>query len=450
MKFLRNTDKEGDAEKRTSVLQKNIFYSFFVKGFGILVSLLLVPITIKFLNATEYGIWLTLNSVLLWINTFDIGLGNGLRNKLTEAIANDDWARARSYVSTSYVVVSLLVLIIFCIFFIINNLINWYVVLNVSPALVPNLKSIILMAFSFFCISFVLKLIGNVLLALQKSAVENLLIMLGQFLALILIYLISIYQKGTLWDVAFIYSISPVIVYAISYPFVFKGQYKQIRPSIAYYKAKYVKDIMSLGTQFFVLQIAALVIFSTSNLIISNMFGPDMVTKYNVAFRYFNVIPMLFTIVLTPIWSATTEAYANREYTWILESMKKVKLMLFGTTLVVVLMLFLSDWVYSVWVGKDILVPFSLSMAIAIYIVILVASLSYSSFLNGLGKLRVQMINILVSSILFLPITFVLGNIFGITGVVISLTLVNLSGLVLNIIQFNLVLSDKAKGVWSK
>ncbi len=450
MKFLRNTDKEGDAEKRTSVLQKNIFYSFFVKGFGILVSLLLVPITIKFLNETEYGIWLTLNSVLLWINTFDIGLGNGLRNKLTEAIANDDWARARSYVSTSYVVVSLLVLIIFCVFFIINNLINWYVVLNVSPTLVPNLKSIILMAFSFFCISFVLKLIGNVLLALQKSAVENLLIMLGQFLALILIYLISIYQKGTLWDVAFIYSISPVIVYAISYPFVFNGQYKQIRPSIAYYKAKYVRDIMGLGTQFFVLQIASLVIFSTSNLIISNMFGPDMVTKYNVAFRYFNVIPMLFTIVLTPIWSATTEAYANREYTWILESMKKVKLMLFGTTLVVALMLFLSDWVYSVWVGKDILVPFSLSMAIAIYIVILVASLSYSSFLNGLGKLRVQMINILVSSILFLPITFVLGNLFGITGVVISLTLVNLSGLVLNIIQFKLVLSDKAKGVWNK
>ena len=64
-------------DKRNELIKKNIFYSFFVKGFGILTSLLLVPVTIGFLNTSEYGIWLTLNSILLWINTFDIGLGNG-------------------------------------------------------------------------------------------------------------------------------------------------------------------------------------------------------------------------------------------------------------------------------------------------------------------------------------------------------------------------------------
>ena len=78
------------SEERSEIAKKNIFYSFFVKGFGIFISLLVVPVTIKFLNPTEYGIWLTLNSILLWINTFDIGLGNGLRNKLSEAFADND------------------------------------------------------------------------------------------------------------------------------------------------------------------------------------------------------------------------------------------------------------------------------------------------------------------------------------------------------------------------
>ena len=69
--------------------------------------------------------------------------------------------------------------------------------------------------------SFVLKLIGNILLAMHKSAIENLLIMLAQFLSLIIIASFSFFSKGTLWLVAFVYSISPVIVYLCAYPFVF-------------------------------------------------------------------------------------------------------------------------------------------------------------------------------------------------------------------------------------
>lgn len=438
------------SEERSEIAKKNIFYSFFVKGFGIFISLLLVPVTIKFLNPTEYGIWLTLNSILLWINTFDIGLGNGLRNKLSEALADNDLIRAKHYISTAYCTISVLMIIIFIFFYCFNFFINWYKILNVDEILVPNLNNIIFMAFGFFCLSFVLKLIGNILLAMHKSAIENLLIMLAQFLSLIIIASFSFFSKGTLWLVAFVYSISPVIVYLCAYPFVFRGKYKIILPSIKYFRKSDLKLIMSLGMQFFVLQISALVIFSTSNLIISNKFGPQIVTDYNIAFRYFNVIPLLFTIVLTPIWSATTDAYRKGDKEWILTSLKKIRLLLFITFFLLLIMVFISTFVYKVWVGDDINIPLKLSVIIAIYIFVLVCSLSYSSFINGIGKLRVQMINIFICSIFYLPVTFFLANKIGIYGVVLSLILVNLSGLLLNIIQFNYLLNDKAKGIWNK
>ena len=440
----------SEKDKRHELIKKNIIYSFFVKGFGILTSLLLVPVTIGFLNTSEYGIWLTLNSILLWINTFDIGLGNGLRNKLTEALVENDLLKAKTYISTAYITITVFMVAIFIVFQIINNYVDWYSLLNIKSELVPNLKSIISMSFIFFCISFVLKLVGNILLAMQKSAAENFLIMMGQFLSLVIIFIVSHYFKGTLWIVAFIYSISPVVVFACAYPFVFSGVYKKIRPNIFYFKKEYIKSIMSLGTQFFVLQIAGLVIFSSSNLIITNMFGPEMVTKYNIAFRYFNIIPLIFAIVLTPIWSATTDAYINNDYGWILKSLKKIKLMLLGTFFVLFIMVCLSNFVYKIWIGNKISIPLNLSIAIAVYILLFVSSLSYSSFLNGLGKLRVQMINVVFCAIFFLPITYYLGSTFGIVGVVVSLTLVNLSGLVLNVIQFNLILSKKAKGIWNK
>ena len=43
------------------------------KGGTILISLILVPMTLSYLNPYEYGIWLTLSSTLAWIYTFDIG-----------------------------------------------------------------------------------------------------------------------------------------------------------------------------------------------------------------------------------------------------------------------------------------------------------------------------------------------------------------------------------------
>lgn len=76
-----------DRDRRSSLVRKNIAGSILIKGWGCIVQLLLVPATLKSLNQYEYGVWLTISSILLWVDQFDIGLGNGLRNKLAEAVA---------------------------------------------------------------------------------------------------------------------------------------------------------------------------------------------------------------------------------------------------------------------------------------------------------------------------------------------------------------------------
>mgnify|MGYP000927937599 CR=1 FL=1 len=433
----------NNQDERTRKAQLNIIYSFLIKGVSILTYLLLVPITLRFLNPVEYGIWLTLNSILMWVNTFDIGLGNGLRNKLTEAFAKDDHDKAKIYVSTTYTVLFVVVILLFVLFFILNNFLNWPSILNVKSTLIPNIDSIVLMSFGLFCITFVLKLIGNIYLALQRAALNNFLVMMGQLMSLILIYLFSLHRKGgDLFTVAFIYSISPVIIYLLAYRYLF--------PSVRYYKREYIKSLMGLGGQFFLLQIAGLVIFSTSNLIITNRFGPQSVTVYNVAYRYFSVVPMLFSIVLTPIWSATTDAYVRKDFDWIKRSMKKVNKLLVLTFVGLIIMTILAPLVYRLWVGNAVQVPNSLSILMAIYTFILVLSLSYSFFLNGIGVLRLQVWNTVAAALLFMPLTLCLGLKFGIQGVTLVLIIVNLSGVLFNIVQFNKILSGRAKGIWAR
>jgi hypothetical protein len=113
-------------------------------------------------------------------------------------------------------------------------------------------------------------------------------------------------------------------------------------------------------------------------------------------------------------------------------------------------MISLSNVVYRIWLGSNIEIPFSMSILMGLYIAILISSLSYSNFLNGLGKLRLQTINTVTVAILFYPVCSFLGSKIGLIGIVAGMCVLNLSGLILNKIQFDKVIEGKAKGIWDK
>jgi O-antigen/teichoic acid export membrane protein len=130
--------------------------------------------------------------------------------------------------------------------------------------------------------------------------------------------------------------------------------------------------------------------------------------------------------------------------------MSKVNKLLIATLFLLVIMVFVSPFVYRIWIGDEIEIPFPLTFFMSLYIFILVISLSYSSFLNGIGKLKIQVYNTCIVAALFLPLAFLLSDIYSVLGLTIALIVVNFSGLILNIIQFRKIISGKAFGLWNK
>lgn len=139
--------------KRSIIAKKNIIISFLLKGISIIISLILVPLTLNYLNPTEYGIWLTLSSVLSWINFFDMGLGNGLRNKFGEARAKNDMKLAQSYISTTLALIIILISLIFLLFIVINPFLNWTKILNTNASFGHELSLTVLFVFVFFLLA---------------------------------------------------------------------------------------------------------------------------------------------------------------------------------------------------------------------------------------------------------------------------------------------------------
>lgn len=438
---------QGDS--RSNKAKKNILVSAVIKVADTLIYLLLVPLTLGYLNAYEYGVWLTLSSVLSWVDSFDIGLGNGLRNKLAIALANNEIEKARGYVSTTFFMLIIVSLIIFFVGSILVFNVDWYIVLNVNNCL-ENLREIVWVSFMFFCLNFIFKFIGNVYQAQQLSMFNYLLVFSGHLVSLVFIWVLTRTGSGNLMGVAVAYSASLPIIYLICYPVTFKKLYPSLSPSVCFFKKEYLNDLLSLGMMFFVVQVMSVVLFSLSNLIISNMFGPDQVTPYNIAYRYFSVIIMVFNLMLAPLWSATTDAYAKGELQWIRNSVKNLMRIFLLIIVVVAFMIIASPIVYALWVGEHVEIPYSMSVIVGIYSLIIIYSLSYSNFLNGMGKLKLQLINIIIAAVLFFPICYLFGRWYGLNGILIGMCIVNVPGAILNTIQLKLLINQTAKGVWNK
>lgn len=439
-----------NGDNRTLKAKKNILASILLKGIDGLVYLLLVPVTLGYLNEYEYGIWLTLSSILMWINSFDIGLGNGMRNKLAIAIAKRDTERGRYYVSTTFFMLGLLMLAIVFVGSALEPFIDWYSILNATTSSVPHLNQIVYLSFAIFCFNFIFKIIGSVYLAMQLPAINNLLTVSGHLLSLIIISILTKTTDGSLLFVALSYSASPLLIYLIAYPLTFCKIYPYLKPSYKYFRKEYLKDLFNLGIQFFLLQLSSILLFSFANLLISHMFGPENVTPYNIAYRYFSLVPMVMNLILAPMWSATTDAFTKGDTDWIKKTIKYIHRILILVVVFLIIMVLASEHIYRIWVGSDVKISFELSSIMGLYVCIIVISMSYSSFLNGLGKLKLQTVNTISVSMLFLPLCYILGKYWAINGVVAGMCLLNLSGLILNYIQFNLVINNRAKGIWDK
>ncbi len=437
-------------DKRTVKAKKNIYTSIVLKGIDSIIYLLLVPVTLGYLNSYEYGIWLTINSILMWINSFDIGLGNGMRNKLAEAVAKKKYNLGKAYVSTTFFMLIFLMATLIFIGSIAEPFVNWYNILNTNQNQVPHLAEIVYVSFLIFCLNFVFKFIGNVYLAMQLPAVNNFMVTAGHLLSLIVIFILTQTTTGSLLLVAITYSMSPLLVYLISYPITFFKIFPQFRPTFTSFNSKYLKRLFNISIQFFLLQLSSILLFAFANLLISHMFGPENVTPYNVAYRYFSLVPMAMNIIFAPMWSATTDAYAKGDYQWIIKSMQSIHRVLYVAYLTLLFMVIVSPYLYRIWIGTEIEIPLFLSLLIAIYVAVLITSLAYSNFLNGLGKLRLQTINTVLVAVLFVPLCYMLGLKMGISGIIFGMIILNLSGLVLNILQFHKIINNKATGIWNK
>lgn len=436
--------------ERTILVKKNILYSFVLQGITILCSFFLVPLTLNYLSADQYGVWLTLNSIMTWLSVCEIGISMGLKNKLGEALAVKDYELGKKYVSVTYALLFLITIIFMIVFLCLNSFIDWSKILNISTLSSNSLSIVVLIVVVSFCLIFVFKTIGVVLAADQRVAYSSIMGVMGSLISLVIIWILTKTTAPSLLYVALAFSFVPVIVNILGSAYFYSGRYKSIRPSLRTVDFSYAKGLVGLSLGFFILQISGIIVFTTANMIITQTIGPEEVSVYNICFKYYNIVTLSFNLILGPMWPAYTNAFAMGDIEWIKKGMKKLRLIWAAITLGTIIMFLCSPIFFKLWVGDSVSIPLSLSLLMAIYVVIGNWNNIYAQLLAGVGKIRLSIINSAINAIIFIPICIYFSKEFGVKGVTIAMTITILTSTFWQPIQCIKLIKGTAKGIWNK
>ena len=440
----------GAGHERSVRIKKNIIYSFVIKGASVLISYLLIPLTIGYLDKLQYGIWVTIISLVAWINTFDIGLGNGLRNKLAHSLALDEKENIKKYVSTTYAILFLISAAIFLVFFVGGSFFNWNQLLSAPASINYSIWPIIIITLGTFCMQFALQPINSVLTATHDPFKSSLILLLCQVLTLVSVFALTQFTDSNLTLLVIAASCSPVIIFLLANVYLFSTSLKDFAPRFRYVDFGSAKSLVNLGGAFFFIQIGALILYQTDNIVIAKTIGLQNVTVFNVAYKYFSILIILFSIILTPYWSAFTDAYAKNDMDWIKSALKKLRRLWIYVTIGAFVLCAVSGPLYRLWVGNAVVVPVGLSLALAVNISVQTWQVIHAYMLNGVGKLRVQLILLVVTGVLNIPLSIFLIKYCGIQGTVIANIIMLLVMDIAFTYQCRLIMRGEAKGIWAK
>jgi len=450
----------NEGHERTILTKKNVVASFAIKGITILISLILVPLTINYVNSERNGIWLTMYSMIFWLNLFDIGLGNGMKNKLAEAKALGNMELARKYISSTYAIMSIICIFIFVLFCIVNPLLNWdwlFKKLNISPIYNSEVLGLIWILLISFCFTFIFNLFKSVVTADQKPAIGSFIDMLGQLFTLIGIFILSKTFSPSLVSLGLVTGFVPVIVLIISNVVLFNTQYKAWRPTFKSIDFKLAKSLMNLGLKFFIMTFASLIVTQTLQLLIQGITNPVEVTNFNTAFRLFSLAPNVIGIIVLPYWSSFTDAYTKKDFAWMQKAISELHRFFLYLLVFQLLLLILSPLVYYAWVNywlkenHNILnISFLVSAAVCFY-ASATCWLNICIYpINGIGKVKLQIYSSIVEMLLIIPVALWMGYNWGTVGIVLAPVIVYIPRMIWAPVQLNKLVKDKAIGIWNK
>lgn len=410
---------EGRSKERHRRMLFSTLASALAKAVSISTALISVPLTLHYLGPERYGMWLTISSFITILSFADLGLGNGLLNRVAAAHGQDDRAAIKCYVSSGFGMLSFISAIILTVFAATFQIVSWQKLFNLSDHLAQSEAGPAMAVFVIcFALSIPAAIVQKVQIGLQNGFLASIWQCLGSALALAGVIVATHFRLGLPWLVlAFVGA--PLIAAIINSLIFFCRLQPDIAPTPKAFSVEAARHTAKTGLLFLLLQIVAAASYSSDPLIISHLLGPSAVPQYSVPERMFSLVGMVIAMGLAPLWPAYGEAISRADHDWVKKTFTRSLCISIGAaSLGSAIIALAGPALLKLWVGSVIHATPALLIGLAIWKVIEAGGNSIAMFLNGAHIVRFQVIVASITGVAILSLKFYLVGIMGVAGTV--------------------------------
>jgi O-antigen/teichoic acid export membrane protein len=403
-------------------VHSQLLYSLVFKFISMILVFFTTSLLFKYLGKNDYGIWVTVYSIISWVYLLDFGFSNVIKTKLP-VLLHDRKNEINVLLSTIYIGIGAISALIFLLFAILNLFISFSDFLNVDVAFV-NFNAVLFLNLTF---SVLILIIGNYK-ALFAGVVKThlvefslMIIQLIVFSSLFVLYKFDLFQDSSkILIVSFVFGLVNLLV-GLLFTIYFFHRNKDIKVSLKYFDLSVLKINASLGFKYFIIQGCMIIIYSTDYVLITKYFGSKEVANYDIILKLFQV-PMLLAVVgLSPFWSIFSKSFVEKKYSWIKKTLViyNVSFLIFIAG-IVVLTLIIQEIIY-LWMNVRFPISNTLLLTISIYICMRTFTTMYNYFLNGINKINLSLGLTIFGAVINIPVCILLIKLgFGVSGIVIG------------------------------
>ncbi|GAB3444366.1 hypothetical protein GCM10027517_23920 [Phycicoccus ginsengisoli] len=405
---------------RSSQLRRGILTSFISRGIAAVGPLVLIPITLRYLGAETYGLWMAVSAVAAMVMWADLGLGNGLMTQLGERLAVGDTRGASRLISTTYALLGAASLTLIGAIWLCAPWIPWTRLLGATTAQTSGqARAVALICLSAFLINIPLSLVQRVQYARQEVSQSN----LWQAAA----GLLTIATTGA----AVALTAAPIEVIAASsfaLPLTntinaiwFFSRNRELRPTARRVSRNAVRGLMSLGGQFLLVSVLTSVAINSDNLIVAHTLSLAEVTTYAVPAKLLTALGLVVSLLNLPLWPAAADALARGETEWVKRTVSRMTL-LSGAAVAVpaVCLVAFGPHLIRAWSSVDVSGRPGMLLGLSLWWLMLAIASPRLMVQNARGYLRPQVLGWLAFVLIGIPLKLLAAQKAGLAGLALT------------------------------
>ena len=254
---------EGRSRERHRRVVLSAMASVAARSISVASALITVPLTLHYLGAERYGLWIAISSVITLLGFTDLGLGNGLINILARAYGQDDRDMARHSVSSAFHLLSVIAVVLACGFSLAYPWVPWARVFNVTtPVAVADAGPAMAVFAGWFLIGLPMSVVPRIQTGYQEGFYNSIWQALGSAAALVGLLVAIACEASLPWLVGLMAGM-PVMATLANGIHLFGVRRPWLRPSLRAMTLDASRSILRTGSFFFVLQVAAVMTFAS-------------------------------------------------------------------------------------------------------------------------------------------------------------------------------------------